>query len=63
MNFLIIQRLQEVIAPAVFTPRGVYDGRKNLFTPQELNLGDTRSASVCPHHAYTLHITRLTALA
>ncbi|KAI0734018.1 argonaute-like protein [Fomitopsis betulina] len=45
MNFLIIQRLQEVIAPAVFTPRGVYDGRKNLFTPQELNLGDTRSAS------------------
>ena len=46
MNFEIIRRLQEVIAPAIFTPRGAYDGRKNMFTPQELNLGETKSATV-----------------
>ncbi|KZT65768.1 argonaute-like protein [Daedalea quercina L-15889] len=44
-NFEIIRRLQEVIAPAIFTPRAVYDGRKNMFSPQELDLGETNSAT------------------
>ncbi|TFY68233.1 hypothetical protein EVJ58_g1135 [Rhodofomes roseus] len=44
-NFMLVNRLQEVIAPAVFTPRAAYDGRKNMFAPQELNLGQTRSAT------------------
>ncbi|TFY68234.1 hypothetical protein EVJ58_g1134 [Rhodofomes roseus] len=45
VNFLLVTRLQEVVAPAIFTPRAVYDGRKNMFAPQELDLGPTRSAS------------------
>jgi eukaryotic translation initiation factor 2C len=32
----LISRLQTVIAPQVFTPRAVYDGRKNLFAVREL---------------------------
>ena len=51
MNFEIIRRLQEAIAPAVFTPRGVYDGRKNMFTPQQLDLGGTDTGTVCACYA------------
>ncbi|KAJ3555887.1 hypothetical protein NM688_g2332 [Phlebia brevispora] len=36
----IIRRLQEVIAPQIFTPRAVYDGRKNLFSIGELPFPD-----------------------
>lgn len=32
----LVKHLQEVIAPQVFTPRAVYDGRKNLFSIREL---------------------------
>ncbi|KEP46972.1 argonaute protein [Rhizoctonia solani 123E] len=37
-NLEIIRMLQEKIVPTVFTPRGVYDGRKNLFTIRRLAL-------------------------
>ena len=36
LNMDLIRHLQEVIAPQVFTPRAVYDGRKNMFAIREL---------------------------
>ncbi|KAI0335424.1 argonaute-like protein [Cubamyces sp. BRFM 1775] len=39
LNMEIIARLQTVIAPQVFTPRAVYDGRKNMFAARELPFG------------------------
>ncbi|EJF61200.1 argonaute-like protein [Dichomitus squalens LYAD-421 SS1] len=36
LNMEIIKRLQSDIAPDVFTPRAVYDGRKNMFAAREL---------------------------
>nr|VWO95172.1 Uncharacterized protein [Ganoderma boninense] len=36
LNLEIIERLQTKIAPEVFTPPVVYDGRKNIFSPREL---------------------------
>ncbi|KAK6974964.1 hypothetical protein R3P38DRAFT_3238453 [Favolaschia claudopus] len=36
MTMDLIRRLQFDIAPQTFTPRGVYDGRKNLFCIQKL---------------------------
>ena len=32
VNMQLIDRLQTVFAPQVFTPRAAYDGRKNLFS-------------------------------
>ena len=43
----IIDRLQTRVAPQVFTPRAVYDGRKNLFAARELPFGEARSQEVC----------------
>ncbi|KAI0081731.1 argonaute-like protein [Panus rudis PR-1116 ss-1] len=47
MNMELIRKLQEIVHPEVFTPRGVYDGRKNMFSmchyPFE---NDTRTFSV-----------------
>jgi eukaryotic translation initiation factor 2C len=43
----LIARLQSEIAPEIFTPRAVYDGRKNLFAPRELPLGETGYKEVC----------------
>ncbi|KAJ1305975.1 hypothetical protein OPQ81_010690 [Rhizoctonia solani] len=37
-NHELIRALQERVAPAVFTPRAVYDGRKNLFASRRLPL-------------------------
>jgi len=45
-NMELIARLQNQVAPEVFTPRAVYDGRKNLFAPRELPLGNTGSKEV-----------------
>ncbi|KAE9399799.1 argonaute-like protein [Gymnopus androsaceus JB14] len=47
LNMELIRALQERIAPDVFTPPGVYDGRKNFFTARKLSLGpdNTREAS------------------
>ena len=42
----LIARLQSEIAPEVFTPRAVYDGRKNMFAPRVLPLGDTGTKDV-----------------
>ncbi|KAE9402870.1 argonaute-like protein [Gymnopus androsaceus JB14] len=39
LNMELIRALQERIAPDVFTPPGVYDGRKNFFTARKLSLG------------------------
>lgn len=45
-NMELIARLQSNVAPDVFTPRAVYDGRKNMFAPRALPLGDTGSKEV-----------------
>ena len=42
----LIARLQVDIAPEIFKPRAVYDGRKNLFAPRELPLGDSGTKEV-----------------
>ncbi|KAJ2912725.1 hypothetical protein MD484_g7689, partial [Candolleomyces efflorescens] len=43
LNLVILKTLQNAVAPQIFTPRGSYDGRKNLFCPSRLNLGNTDS--------------------
>lgn len=45
LNFEIIKTLQTVIAPNVFTPRGVYDGRKNMFSTSKFSFGATGEVS------------------
>ncbi|QRV72427.1 argonaute-like protein [Ceratobasidium sp. AG-Ba] len=47
-NMDLIRVLQERIAPTVFTPRAVYDGRKNLFASRRLPLegGDSQTFEV-----------------
>lgn len=37
----LIKQLQTVVAPRLFTPRVVYDGRKNVFAARELPFGET----------------------
>ncbi|THU97373.1 hypothetical protein K435DRAFT_965530 [Dendrothele bispora CBS 962.96] len=39
LNVQLIKALQHDTAPQIFNPAGAYDGRKNLFMPQRLNLG------------------------
>lgn len=39
----IIKSLQTNAAPEIFTPRAVYDGRKNMFAVRELPFGETGS--------------------
>ncbi|KAH9951622.1 argonaute-like protein [Amylocystis lapponica] len=43
LNMQLIERLQTVSAPQVFTPKAVYDGRKNMFAARKLPLGDSDS--------------------
>ena len=38
LTMQIMKKLQEVDHPQIFTPRGAYDFRKNLFCPRELPL-------------------------
>ncbi|KAH7334657.1 argonaute-like protein [Rhizoctonia solani] len=49
-NHELIRVLQENVAPGVFTPRSVYDGRKNLFASRRLPLaggsGDSQTFDV-----------------
>ncbi|EIM88070.1 argonaute-like protein [Stereum hirsutum FP-91666 SS1] len=47
LNFEIIKTLQTVIAPNVFTPHGVYDGRKNMFSTSRFSFGATGEFAVC----------------
>jgi len=42
----IIRVLQTQVAPTIFTPRAVYDGRKNMFAARELPFGDTGQQEV-----------------
>lgn len=44
LNMEIISHLQNKVQPQVFTPRVVYDGRKNIFSAQQLPLGPSHSA-------------------
>lgn len=41
VNFEIVKVLQTVVAPNVFTPRGAYDGRKNLFSSAKFSFGNS----------------------
>jgi eukaryotic translation initiation factor 2C len=47
-NMDLIRILQERIAPTVFTPRVVYDGRKNIFASRQLPLSGGDSQTVSP---------------
>ena len=42
----LVKKLQTEVAPAVFTPRAVFDGRKNMFAARVLPLGPTHAATV-----------------
>ncbi|PFH53507.1 hypothetical protein AMATHDRAFT_187505 [Amanita thiersii Skay4041] len=42
-NMKLIHHLQTNVAPNIFTPPGVYDGRKNFFVPRQLAFGNTNS--------------------
>lgn len=46
LNMEIVTTLQQSVAPQIFTPRAVYDGRKNLFAIRELPFGDADSREV-----------------
>lgn len=46
LNMDLIHHLQTIDAVDVFTPRAVYDGRKNLFAPRELPFGPQNSQEV-----------------
>lgn len=39
----IIKQLQTNVASSIFTPRAVYDGRKNMFAVRELPFGETHT--------------------
>ncbi|KAI0313364.1 argonaute-like protein [Amylostereum chailletii] len=41
LTFDIIKTLQTQIYPNIFTPRGAYDGRRNLFAPEKFSFGDS----------------------
>ncbi|KAL6309673.1 argonaute-like protein [Sparassis latifolia] len=41
LNMELIAKLQNVVAPEIFTPRAVYDGRKNLFAVRQLPFGES----------------------
>lgn len=47
LNYSLISHLQTVIASNIFTPRAVYDGKKNMWAATELALGPTNSKEVC----------------
>ncbi|KAG6869248.1 hypothetical protein C0993_000001 [Termitomyces sp. T159_Od127] len=51
LNMDIIRALQVNVAPQIFTPCGVYDGRKNFFAARELSFGgaDFREFDVTLH--------------
>ncbi|KAG5649009.1 hypothetical protein DXG03_000358 [Asterophora parasitica] len=44
LNMELMKALQHDVAPQIFTPRGVYDGRKNLFAARELPFENTTEA-------------------
>jgi eukaryotic translation initiation factor 2C len=44
LNVELVKRLQFNIAPGIFTPRAVYDGRKNLYASHELRFANKASS-------------------
>jgi eukaryotic translation initiation factor 2C len=42
----LIKKLQNDVAPQVFTPHAVFDGRKNMFAARVLPLGPANAATV-----------------
>lgn len=52
----LIRELQVNVAPTIFTPRGVYDGRKNFFAARELSFGgaDFKEVGVKWTHPFVL---------
>lgn len=56
----IITRLQQNVAPAIFTPPAVYDGRKNMFAPRLLPFEEDRpSQEVSDIHSVVLFLSQL----
>ena len=51
---VLFDRMQNVVAPEVFTPPAVYDGRSNAFATHKLKLGSRDSASVLIFVLYQL---------
>ncbi|KAF9480194.1 argonaute-like protein [Pholiota conissans] len=45
LNMQLFNKLQQDIAPGIFSTPAVYDGRKNAFTMQKLPLGNTDSCT------------------
>lgn len=45
-NNELIKQLQSAVAPQIFTPRAVYDGRKNMFATRRLPLAGSDSQEV-----------------
>ncbi|RDB19427.1 Protein argonaute-2 [Hypsizygus marmoreus] len=43
LNNELIKKLQAEVAVDIFSPKAVYDGRKNMFTTRELQLGPSHS--------------------
>ncbi len=43
VNMELMSQLQMVVAPELFTPRAVYDGRKNLFSLRELPIPEGKA--------------------
>jgi eukaryotic translation initiation factor 2C len=46
LNMDIIEQLQLFTAPEIFTPRVVYDGRRNIFAIRQLPFGSSDSREV-----------------
>jgi eukaryotic translation initiation factor 2C len=73
LNMDIIKQLQYVVAPSIFTPRAVYDGRKNMFAARELPFGENHiqefevtlgeprpaDANVKPQKAYKITLKKV----
>lgn len=64
----LIKQLQTVVAPQIFTPRGVYDGRKNIFAAREFPFGETHTkeesilSSSGAHYTVMLNSSTLNSL-
>ena len=55
----IIKRLQGDVAPEIFTPPAVYDGRKNMFAPRLLPFEEGKpSQEVCNVHFVVLFLSQ-----
>ena len=61
LNMALITALQKEIAPEIFTPRAVYDGRKNLFSvvPLQLTGPGGNSQEVCTSSLFSHRFTHL----